>query len=158
MLKLPCVETQVPDNTPKTCYRSHVASNKHHSLHRDLCNTWQLSQFITQLDNKFHINTQKLVLVFYQTIGVQQKFNTEFLQLPRLDFIHFILMHSQTSQFQFHVKINSQEYSNPIPSDFEPIITHQVPIRWIFNKQPCNRFKRLKITNESCSIPKYKLH
>jgi len=37
-------------------------------------------------------------------------------------------MHSQTSQFQFHVKINSQEYSNPIPSDFESIITHQVPI------------------------------
>jgi len=50
------------------------------------------------------------------------------LQLSRLDFIHFILMHSQTFQFQFHVKFNSQEYSNPIPSDFESMKTHQVPI------------------------------
>jgi len=54
--------------------------------------------------------------------------------LSRLDFIHFILMHSQTSQCQFHVKINSQEYSNPIPSDFESMIIHQVPIPWILNK------------------------
>jgi len=67
-------------------------------------------------------------LVSYQTVGVQQKFNIDYIQLSRLYFIHFILMHSQTSQFQFHVKINSLEYSNPIPSDFEPIITHQVPI------------------------------
>jgi len=28
-------------------------------------------------------------------------------------------------QFQFHVKINSQIYSNHIPFDFEPMITHQ---------------------------------
>jgi len=38
--------------------------------------------------------TQKLFLVFYQTIGVQQKFNIDYIQLSRLDFIHFILMHS----------------------------------------------------------------
>jgi len=51
-------------------------------------------------------------LVFYQTVGVQQKFNIDYIQLSRLDFIPFILIHSQTSQFQFNVKINSQEYSN----------------------------------------------
>jgi len=67
-------------------------------------------------------------LVFYQTIGVQQKFNIDYIQFSRLDFIHFILMHSQISQFQFHIKINSQEYSNHIPNDFESMITHQVPI------------------------------
>jgi len=75
-----------------------------------------------------HKNTKKLFLVFYQTISVQQKFNIDYIQLLRLDFIHFIPMHSQTSQFQFHVKINSQEYSNPISSDSESMITHQVPI------------------------------
>jgi len=37
-------------------------------------------------------------------------------------------MHSQTSQFHIQVKINSQDYSNPVPRDFEPMITHQVPI------------------------------
>jgi len=95
-------------------------------------------------------------LVFYQTIDVQHKFNIEYLQFSRL---YFILMHSQTSQFQFHVKINSQEYSYPIPSDFEPMITHQSPIPWIINKQPCIKFKSLKITtNESCSIYRYKVH
>jgi len=67
-------------------------------------------------------------LVFYQTVGVEHKFNIDYIQLSRLDFIHFILMHSQTSQFQFHAKINSQKYSNPIPSDCESMITHQVPI------------------------------
>jgi len=40
-------------------------------------------------------------LVFYQTIGVQQKFNTDYIQLLRLNFIHFILMHSQTSNSNF---------------------------------------------------------
>jgi len=80
-----------------------------------------------------HKNTKKLFLVFYQTISVQQKFNIDYIQLLRLDFIHFIPMHSQTSQFQFHVKINSQEYSNPISSDSESMITHQVPILWILN-------------------------
>jgi len=68
------------------------------------------------------------LLVFYRTVGVQQKFNIDYIQLLRLDFIHFILMHSQTSQFQFVVKINSQEYSNSIPNDFESMITHQAPI------------------------------
>jgi len=43
-------------------------------------------------------------------------------------------MNSQTSQFHIQVKINSQDYSNPIPSDFELIITYQVPIPWILNK------------------------
>jgi len=59
---------------------------------------------------------------------VQQKFNIDYIQLSRLDFIHIILIHSQTSQFQFHAKINSQKYSNPIPSNFESMITHQVSI------------------------------
>jgi len=72
-------------------HRSHVASHKYRSLHRDLCNTWQLSQFTTQLDNRVHKKTKKLFLVFYQTIGVQQNFNIEYLQLSRLDFIHFTL-------------------------------------------------------------------
>jgi len=67
-------------------------------------------------------------LVFHQIVRVQQKFNIDYIQLSRLYFIHFILMHSQTSQFQFHVKINSREYLNPIPSDFESMITHQVLI------------------------------
>jgi len=43
-------------------------------------------------------------------------------------------MHSQTSQFQFHAKINLQKYTNAIPSNFESMITHQVPISWILNK------------------------
>jgi len=115
-------------------HRSHVASNKYRSLHRNLCNTWQLSQFTTQIDNKAHKNTKKLFLIFYQTVGVQHKFNIDYIQLSRLDFIHFILMHSQTSQFQFHAKINTQKYSNPIPSDFESMITHQISIPWILNK------------------------
>jgi len=59
---------------------------------------------------------------------VQKKFNIDYIQLSRLDFIHFIHMHSQTSQFQFHAKINSQKYSNPIPRNFESMITHQVQI------------------------------
>jgi len=67
-------------------------------------------------------------LYFYQTVGVKQKFKIEYIQISRLDFIHFIRMHSQTCQLYFHVKINSQEYSNPIPSDFESMITHQVSI------------------------------
>jgi len=46
--------------------------------------------------------------------------------LSRLDFNHFILLHSKLSQFHIHVKINSQEYSNLIPRAFEPMITHQV--------------------------------
>jgi len=46
---------------------------------------------------------RNIFLVFYQTVGVQQKFNIDYIQLSRLDFIHFILMHSQTSQFQFQV-------------------------------------------------------
>jgi len=75
----------------------------------------------------------KLFLVFLSNSWCAIRNLTEYLQLSRLDFIHFILMHSQTSQFQFHVKINSQEYSNPIPRDFEPMITHQVPIPWILN-------------------------
>jgi len=54
-----------------------------------------------------------------------QKFNIDYIQLSKLD---FILMHSQTSQFQFQVKINSKEYSNHIPSDFKSMITHQVLI------------------------------
>jgi len=62
---------------------------------------------------------------FYQTVDdVQHKFNIQYIQLSRLDFIPFILMHSQTSQFHIQVKINSQDYSNPIPSNFEPMITH----------------------------------
>jgi len=115
-------------------HQLHVASNKYRSLHKDLCNTWKLSQFTTQIHNKAHKNTKKLFLVFYQTVGVQQKFNIDYIQLSILDFIHIILLHSQTSQFQFHVKINSQEYSNPIPSDFDSMITHQVLIPWILNK------------------------
>jgi len=35
-------------------------------------------------------------------------------------------MHIQLSQFRILVKINSQRYSNPIPSDFEPMIIHWV--------------------------------
>jgi len=66
-------------------------------------------------------NIKKLFLVCYQIVGVQHKFNIDYIQLSILDFIHFILMHSQTSQFQFHVKINSQEYSNPILSDYESL-------------------------------------
>jgi len=31
-------------------HRSHIASNKYCSLHMDLCNTWQILQFTTQLD------------------------------------------------------------------------------------------------------------
>ena len=54
----------------------------------DLCN-----------NDKDHRNTKKTFSVFYQTIIVQQKFYIEYLQLSRVDFIHFILMHSQTSQF-----------------------------------------------------------
>jgi len=73
-------------------------------------------------------NTKKLFSIFYQIVGVQHKFNIDYILLSRLDCIHFILMHSQTSQFQFQVKINSQEYSNPIPSDFESMITHHVLI------------------------------
>ena len=115
-------------------HRSHVASNKYRSLHRDLCNTWQLSQFTTQINYKAHKNTKKLFLVFYQTVGVQHKFNIDYIQLSILDFIHFIPMHSQTSQFQFYAKINSQKYLNPISSDFESMITHQVSIPWIINK------------------------
>jgi len=37
-------------------------------------------------------------------------------------------MHSKLSQFHIHVRINSQEYSNPISRAFEPLITHQVSI------------------------------
>jgi len=37
-------------------------------------------------------------------------------------------MHSLTSQFHIQVKINSQDYSNHIPKDFEPMLTHQVSI------------------------------
>jgi len=37
-------------------------------------------------------------------------------------------MHLKLSQFHIYVKINSQEYSNHIPNDFEPMITHQVSI------------------------------
>jgi len=73
-------------------------------------------------------STKKLFLLFYQTIDMQQKFNIDYIQLSRIDFIHFILMYSQTSQFKFHVKINLKEYLNLIPSDFEFMITHQVPI------------------------------
>jgi len=39
--------------------------------------------------------------------------------LSRLDFIHFTHRHSQISQLQIQVKINSQDYSNPIPNDFK---------------------------------------
>jgi len=63
-------------------------------------------------------------LVFYETFGVQ---------FSRLGF-HFILIDSQTSEFHIQVKINSQDYSNHIPSDFEPMITHQVQIPLILNK------------------------
>jgi len=116
-------------------HRSHVASNKYRSLYRDLCNTWQLSQFTTQIDNKAHKNTKKIFFVLYQTVGVQQKFNIDYIQLSILDFIHFILMHSQTSQFQFYAKINSQKYSNPIPSNFKSMVIHQVSIPWILTSQ-----------------------
>jgi len=75
-----------------------------------------------------------------------KKVNIEYLQLSILDFIHFILMHSQTSQIYNHVKVNSQVCSNPILSDFEPLITHQSLILWIINKQSCIMFKSLKIT------------
>ena len=83
----------------------------------------------SQLKQKTKLTkTQRnIFLVFYQIVGVQQKFNIDYIQLSRLDFIHFILMHSQKSQFQLHAKINSQKYSNPIPSNFESMITHQVP-------------------------------
>jgi len=67
-------------------------------------------------------------------------------------------MYSQASQFHIQVKINLLIYSNSIPSDFEPIITHQSPIPWIINKQSCIKFRILWITNESYSIPRYKLH
>jgi len=67
-------------------------------------------------------------------------------------------MNSQTSQFQIQVKINSQDYSNCILSNFKHMISHQSPIPWIINKQPRIKFKSLKITNESCSILRYKLH
>jgi len=53
----------------------HTTNNKYRSLQTDLCITWQLSQLITPVDNKDHKNTKKLFLVFYQTVGVQQKFN-----------------------------------------------------------------------------------
>jgi len=114
-------------------HQSYVASNKYHSFHRDLCNAWQISQLTIQIENKAYKNTKKRFLYFIKQL-VFKKVNIEYLQLSRLDFIHFILMHSQTSQFHIHVKINSQEYSNPIPGDFEAMITHQVPIPWILNK------------------------
>ena len=120
----PGQQSQKLVNGKQQVHLSHIASNKYCSLHRDLCNTCQLSQLTTQLDNKVHKNTKKPFLYFYQTVGVEQEFYIDYLQMSRLDFIHFILIHSQTSQFQFHVKINSQEYSNPIPNDFEPMITH----------------------------------
>jgi len=65
-------------------------------------------------------------------------------------------MHSKLSQFHIHIKINSQEYSNPIPRAFEPMITHQVSIPWIINKWNHALVSRSKITNEPSSIPKYK--
>jgi len=143
----------------RQAHRSHVASNKYRSLHKDFYNTWQISQFTTQIDNKAYKNKKKTLFgIFIKQFVCNKKFNIEYLQLSRVDFIHFLFMHWQTSHFHIQVKMNSQIYSNPIPSDFEPIITHQVPIPWIFNKQSCIKFKSLKITNESCSIPRYKFH
>jgi len=40
-------------------HRSHTTNNKYRSLHRDLCNTWQLLQFTAQIHNKAHKNTKK---------------------------------------------------------------------------------------------------
>jgi len=37
-------------------------------------------------------------------------------------------MHHQSPQLHIHVKINAQIYSNLIPNDFEPMISHQVSI------------------------------
>jgi len=54
-------------------HRSHVASNKYRSLHRDLCNTWQISQFTTQINNKAYKTERNSFWYFYQTIGEQQE-------------------------------------------------------------------------------------
>lgn len=67
--------------------------------------------------------TKKPFWVFYQT-GMKQKFNIFTLSI--LDFIPLFDMHSKISQFQFHIKINSQKYFNFILSHFEPMITHEV--------------------------------
>jgi len=76
--------------------------------------------------HKVHINIMETLFVFYETIGVQQEINIVYLQF--VNFNHFILVHSKLSQFHIHVKINSQEYTNPIPRAFEPMIIHQVSI------------------------------
>jgi len=59
---------------------------------------------------------------------VQQEFNIVYLQIVKSDFIHFILMHHRSYQSHIHVKINSQEYLNPIPKAFKLMITHKVSI------------------------------
>jgi len=42
-------------------------------------------------------------------------------------------------------KINSQLYANLIPSDFESMITHQVSIPLILNKQTCIKIKSIRL-------------